>query len=229
MKKTIPKRILGGLTERLATYLFGNATQRVKNFMKEHGEEKITSLTIARTPIQGAIATAMELASGGNFESSVKKQGYDKYFHLYLIINGKYKLEKNQNLNIVDYKPQEDEEQYPLSSPNKTINEFIQKGIDQVGEKDFFGNYDPLKRNCQWLLMNLLKGNGLYSKAVSNFTVQDTEELQDNIEPFVKDSLKETTDFASGLDKFTSWISNGIFGLKRGGNIVSYKKNYKIK
>jgi hypothetical protein len=155
MKKKVQSRILGGLTERLATYLFGNATQRVKNFMKEHGEEQITSLTIARAPIQKAIATVMELASGGNFESSVKKQGYDKYFHLYLIINGKYKLEKNQNLNIEDYKPKEDEERYDLNAPNKTINEFIQKGVDQVGEKDFFGNYDALKRNCQWLIMNL--------------------------------------------------------------------------
>jgi hypothetical protein len=226
MKKKIQSRFLGGLTDKLATYLFGYATQRVKNFMKEHGEEPITSLTIARTPIQSAIASTMELVSGGNFESSIKKQGYDKYFHLYLIINGKYKLEKNQTLNIIPYKKSEDEEQYELGLPNKTINEFIQKGIDQVGEKDFFGNYDGLKQNCQWLIMNLLKANGLSSKAVANFTVQDTEELQDNIEPFVKDSLKATTDFASGLDKFTSCISNGAFGLKRGGLI---KRNYKIK
>lgn len=226
MKKKVQSRFLGGLTDKLATYLFGYATQRVKNFMKTHGDEPITSLTIARTPIQNAIASAMELASGGNFESSVKKQGYDKYFHLYLIINGKYKLEKNQNLDITPYKPMKDEEQYPLSSPNITINEFIKKGVDSLGEKDFFGNYDGLTRNCQWLIMNLLKANGLSSKAVANFTVQDTEELQDNIEPFVKDSLKATTDFASGLDKFASWISNGAFGLKHGGLI---KRNYKIK
>ena len=127
MKKKVQSRFLGGLTDKLATYLFGYATQRVKNFMKTHGDEPITSLTIARTPIQSAIASAMELASGGNFESSVKKQGYDKYFHLYLIINGKYRLEKNQNLDITPYKPMKDEEQYPLSSPNITINEFIKK------------------------------------------------------------------------------------------------------
>jgi hypothetical protein len=59
MKKKVQSRILGGLTERLATYLFGNATQRVKNFMEKHGEEQITSLTIARAPIQKAIATVM--------------------------------------------------------------------------------------------------------------------------------------------------------------------------
>lgn len=219
MKRT-QQAILGTLVSKAGTFFFGNATTRMKNFMKDHGDEPITSLQLGRTPIEKSIASAMNVVSLGEFDESQKRKGYDAYFHLYYIINGKHTLEKNQNVNYKEYKPQDGEEIYDISVPKDlTINQFIQNGVDKLGEGEFWQNYHPLKRNCQWWLENTLKANGLNSAGATKFAFQDTEDLQESIAPVVQAGLEETTSLASGLDKFMSWISGGKYGLKRGGMV----------
>ena len=211
--------ILGTLVSKAGTFLFGHATARMKKFIKEHGDEEITSLRLGRTPIAGAIASAMNIVSGGEFDESQKRKGYDAYFHLYFIINDKYRLEKNQNVNEIPYKPSDDEETYDLKAPHITINEFIEKGVEHLGETDYWENYNALKRNCQWWVKHNLMAHGLDSKGAIDFAFQDTQDLQDTIEPLVQSGMEETTSLASGLDKFVSWLSGGMFGLKQGGMV----------
>jgi hypothetical protein len=213
---------IGGAISKLGTSIFGNATQRMKNFMKDHGDEPITSITLGREPIQKAISAVMELISMGEFSKSKEKRGYDAFFHLYLIINGTYVLEKNQNVNYRAYKPNENEELYqvPLSGlKGKTINEFINNGQDFMGEGKYWQEYNPLTNNCQkWVESNLV-ANDIDSAGSKEFYFQDTQDLIDAIEPSVQDFLEETTDVASGLEKFISWLSGGYFGFKRGGAV----------
>ena len=214
---------LGTLVSDAATFIFGNATQRMKNFMKEHGDEEITAVEIGRLPIESAISAAMNLISAGKFEETKRNKSYDDFFHLYLIINNKYRLEKNQTVNVVkDYKEQPDEERIKVGLSGlkgKTINEFIKNGENEVGEADYWGNYSGLKQNCQWWVLNNLKGNGIYDKEILDFTLQDTEELQLGMNDYVKAGMDELTQTASALDKFVSWLTGGWFGLKRGGRV----------
>jgi hypothetical protein len=214
---------LGTLVSDAATFIFGNATQRMKNFMKDHGDEEITNIQIGRVPIESAISSAMNLISLGKFDETKKNKGYDEFFHLYLIINDKYRLEKNQTVNVIkDYKEQPNEERYNVSLSGlkgKTINDFIANGVNEVGEANYWGNYSGLTRNCQWWVMNNLKGNGIYDKDIEKFTLQDTEELQLEMNDYVKAGMDELTQTASALDKFVSWLSGGLFGLKRGGRV----------
>jgi len=211
---------IGGAISSLGTYLFGNATQRMKNFMKDHGDEEITSITLGREPIQAAISSVMELISLGEFSKSKEKRGYDAFFHLYLIINGSYVLEKNQNVNYRPYKPNDKEELYEVSLSGlkgKTINEFINNGVELMGEQKYWMGYNPLTNNCQKWVESNLAANDIDSAASKEFYYQDTQDLIDAIEPSVQDFLEETTDVASGLEKFISWLSGGFFGFKRGG------------
>jgi len=213
---------IGGTLSGLATSIFGNATQRMKNFMRDHGDEPITSITLGREPIQAAISAVMELISAGEFSKSKEKRGYDAFFHLYLIINGAYVLEKNQTVNYRPYKPNNNEELYQVSLSGlkgKTINEFINNGQELMGPDKYWQNYNALLNNCQkWVESNLV-ANNIDSAGSKEFYYQDTQDLIDAIEPSVQDFLEETTDVASALDKFVSWLSNGYFGLKRGGVI----------
>lgn len=211
---------IGGMISSVGTAIFGNATQRMKNFMKDHGEEEITSITLGREPIQAAISYVMELISLGEFSRSKEKRGYDAFFHLYLIINGKYVLEKNQNVNYRAYSPKENEELYNVSLSGlkgKTINDFIKNGEDLMDKNKYWQAYNPLTNNCQkWVESNLV-ANDIDSVGSKEFYYQDTQDLIDAIEPSVQDFLEETTDIGSGLEKFVSWLSGGYFGFKRGG------------
>jgi len=215
----IENKFIGGLIKKLGDWLFGKATTRVKNFLKEHGDDQLTSLEVGRAPISGMLDKTINLISGGKFQEGKEREGYDKFFHLFLIINGKYKLEKNQNLNIQDYKKSDGEENESVKVPNKTINEFIQAGVDKIGEDDFFGNYSALNKNCQWLLKQLLNANGITS--ADKFIFQDVKGIKESVGEGTNVVANETTDLASGIDKLVSWISGGKLGLKRGGKVHS--------
>ena len=212
---------IGGTLASLATAIFGQATYKVKKFLEQHGMEEITSIEIGRVPLQAAINTAMEVISLGEFSKAKKMYGYDSYFHLFLIINGTYRLEKNQNVNVIyPYSRVKDEDRYPVSLSGlkgKTIDDFIANGVQRMGENDYWGNYDGLIKNCQnWVSQNL-KANGVDSKGAEEFYYQNTEHLQDVIKPTVVEHVKEVTDLSSAVDKLLSWVSGGKWGLAKGG------------
>lgn len=214
---------IGGTLSGLATSIFGNATQRMKKFLEQHGAEEITSIELGRLPIESAINIAMELLSGGEFQKSATEQGYDNYFHLFTVINGKYRLEKNQTVNVINpYTKAPKEERFNVSLnglKGNTIAEYIENGVQRVGANDFWQNYDALDQNCQWFTSNLLKANGIDSAGAEDFYYQNTDRLQTVIRPAVKTQIKEVTNVASAVDKFLSWVSGGAWGLKRGGAV----------
>lgn len=214
---------LGGALADLATKIFGDATYKVKKFLEAHGGEEITSLAIGRVPIEKAINIAMEALSLGEFSKAKEMNGYDYYFHLFLVVNDKYRLEKNQTVNVINpYSRVAKEDRYDVSLSGlkgKTIAEFIENGVQRMGANDYWQNYDGLVMNCQnWVSQNL-KANGVDSAGAEDFYYQDTKHLQAVIRPGVKDAVKEVTNLASAVDKLLSWISGGAWGLRRGGAI----------
>lgn len=217
-------RGIGGMIQDLGNYLFGHATQRVKNFLKEHGEEEITSISLGRTPIQSGINTAMKLITLGKFDSVKKNYGYDAYYHLFLIVNGKYKMEKNETVNIVPYTKQADEVniEVPLKGKTMTINEFIKAGEKRMGEMNYWENYSATSANCQGWVWNNLSANDIFNEDIRKFTYQDTEKLIEAIPPKVLDAVNETTKGASFLNKMISWLSNGKWNLRKGGKVRKF-------
>lgn len=211
---------IGGNVSDVATWLFGDATTKVKNFLKAHGDEQIESVELGRVPIQAAISTAMNLLSKGEYNKTMEKKGYDAFFHLFIVVNDKYRLEKNQNVNVItNYSRGDDEDRISLGTSKNTINEFFDNAIKKMGKDSFWRDYDGLRNNCQWWVENTISANGLSRSKAHDFAYQDTQELRDAINPEVQEAMKEVTSLASGIDKFLSWISGGAWGLAKGGMV----------
>ena len=94
---------------------------KISNLLKQISNEKITSVVISRQPIQSAINTLLNVLTFGEYDKHRQKMNYDDYFHLKLIINNKYILEKNERINI-DYYKKSNGEQY--MNVNDNYNHF---------------------------------------------------------------------------------------------------------
>ena len=131
----------------------------IQNFLRVNGNEHISHLKIARKPITSKIRTLGNLLSFGQLERNLKSVGYDKIFHLYLLvwtIYGElkvYVLEKNQTIELKPARPEvingPGVEIYDVGHVDVPWTEFFSKGEHEaeVMGKDFFV-YDARTDNC---------------------------------------------------------------------------------
>ena len=124
----------------------------------------------------------MNLISLGKFQKHKKELSYDKLFHLALIINNKWLLEKNHVVRAVQTHKVDQGEVLNVPIPhNVIITHFIADGIkaqsDVTGTKDSFWEYSASKANCQSFCFYLLKGSVFDSAKTREFIVQDAKQL----------------------------------------------------
>lgn len=195
---------------------------KVSNFLKEHGDEKINSLEIGRTPISKVLDLALDVMSGGKFGQVKKKLHYDKMFHLYIIVNNKWIFEKNELFNITTYSSSKDEEKVtvPLNK-DITISDFL-KNASKGDEKSFYRDYDPFKKNCQDMILRLLRSNSLLNETLSSFIKQNTEELVKELEP-EREKATSITNVGSLINRLLQYMSGGKYSFAKGGLIKRRK------
>jgi ElaB/YqjD/DUF883 family membrane-anchored ribosome-binding protein len=171
-----------GIIDYLKSKLKGElGSPKYNKNLKLYGNETITKLIVSRRPLDKMSSTLMNIISLGQFKKAMKNTGYDSMFHLALIINDKYNLEKSQNVifdtkgrNIL--KPNSETMDVPLNNKTFTIQEAINNTIKLMGEDKYY-NYDGFYNNCQDYLLNFLKGNGYGNKDVFEFVKQDMTEI----------------------------------------------------
>ena len=73
----------------------GNFPPSARSILQKVGNESITSLKIVRTPLSNTVKDILNVISLGKFQKIYEKY-YDKLFHISLLINNKYNLEKNE-------------------------------------------------------------------------------------------------------------------------------------
>jgi hypothetical protein len=203
-------------------WVIGVIPTKVKNFLKSHGDEKITSLELGRTPVEKYLTTVLNAISGNKFDELMKESGYDKFFHLYLIINDKYRIEKNQNINIIDYKKPKNEENLIVKvNKDLTINELINNaaGNTKESQKNFFREYNLFTNNCQDFLLKILSSNGLGNSETTKFIKQNTEKLLEGLDKKITSGAGHLTDVASGIDRAVQWLSGGKLSFETGGEL----------
>ena len=183
---------------------YSNAARRT---LEKYGDVGIVQIQVARTPLEGYITGFINVISFGKFKEMLKKRGFDKLFHLFMICkleNGvNILLEKNEVITIVEHnKPFTENTDYIdiLPPDGLTINEMVNTAQQEMGNDAYF-SYDPFKNNCQVYIAHLLDGVGLYDEDAKNFIMQDVSELyQDATDEgvgYVPSVLKGVTDFAS--------------------------------
>ena len=206
-----------GIGGDILNWLLGYETTRFKQFLKAHGSEAITSVKVGRVPINSAVRLGFDILTAGKFEEAHKKLGVDNFFHLYLIINDKYVIEKNETVNERAWSPgTKGEEIETVSGPiNKTIDELIQTA-SKGDEKSFWLDYNPLTNNCQQFVTRVLRTNGILTTSVSKWVNQDMEKLLEELPHDTSEKAKELTDVASYINRILQLTTGGRAGFAIG-------------
>jgi len=202
--------ITGGVEE---IYGFNNYDAKTRGFLERHGNEPILSLAIRRAPVAPSIHTLLNSITLGTWNKTRPKYGYDDIFHVALIVNGKYAVQrlgrvslalKDEDLAGAEYMPVDMGSQYG----KLTIKSMLDATLQRVGH-DAFWKYDSFQNNCQNFLLNILDTFGFANQTVRNFLLQPTEDL-----------LKEQPDWTQTVaNTFTNL--GAISGVGSGSDVLA--------
>ena len=185
----------------------------------------ISSIHIVREPIQSALNTAINILSLGKWSAAKKELGYANLFHLYMIINGNIKLERN---HVVEMGPgridssNKDIQSIPVSLLGKqlTLKELLNNTINKIGIANM-NRYDPAENNCQNFMLQVLDANGLGGNPhARDFIKQDAKSVISKLPSFTQYVMKGVTDVAHIGTKVIDDARTALTGQgkkKRGG------------
>lgn len=201
-----------------------NYSDKTKNILAQYGEYPIIRLVLRRVPIAFALNLALQGISAGEWERLKQKYGFDKFYHLSMIVslkgakeivlrNGK-KLKQNKQLSIekVEVVSVKDEVsgtegmelQNVIIPKDKVfnINDMFKKAREKVGDAKFF-SYSALgQNNCQDFIALLLDVEGLYNEEEKLFVYQDISELVKELPTTTKVITQGLTDVGALANKY---------------------------
>lgn len=189
-------------------------TNESNNVLQQIGNKKIESISVIRTPVQKTLVNVLDALSFGYFKSLMDTHGFDKFFHLALLImvDGKYVVvEKLAEINVsFNYKTAYNETSETLkidnsNIPNLTINEMLEKTKNFMGETKFY-DYHAFTNNCQNFIMSVLTANNLQNDEIKDFVFQDIEALHKELEKkasYLSPFTKFTTRMGAFWNKLT--------------------------
>lgn len=174
-----------------------------RKLVATYGSKTVTGVVIGRKPIFDWIHTALGVLSLGKWQELMKKYGFDKFFHLFLIISlddgTKIKIEKNEVITLTkNPKVEPGTELLEVGRPpnQPTLSTWLERTKKLMGDK--FYNYDALGgNNCQNFVMSMLQANGQFNPETKNFVYQDITELSRDLDSFTRKFAKSITDLAA--------------------------------
>jgi len=188
------------------SFIFGSKTD---NNLKKYGNEKIHKIEIFRKPLDSKLVEALNRLTDDKVDEFLKKQPYDKFFHLGILINDNYAFDKQESYTFVKVNKNTFLKKAETSSVqfNKdiTIKELVELTKKRMGDAKFKG-YHPLKNNCQDFVLNALDSIG--ATFDRNFVKQDVAELAKTI-PSWKQKISEfVVGLARGIKQITGKGAN---------------------
>ncbi len=182
---------------------------KTKEILKQYGGDTITKATIYRKPVDKWIPQVLNAVSLGKWNQAVKKAGYDKFFHLSLIVVCKGEPLNVEKLDVVSIKANDvptgdtvETQEVPLENKTFTLFQMLEKARADVGDKAFF-EYDSFQNNCQSFVSYLLKGQGLYSEEAKAFVYQPIQQIVDDMPDYVKKFQRGLTDISATFNKIS--------------------------
>jgi hypothetical protein len=172
-------------------------TPAMQTWLNKHGDTPIETLTVRRAPISKNLDFVFNLITSGQWESAKSKIGYDDMFHLVLIVNNTYIIQK---LSVVDFRP-------VYSSPNSeymdvpvstriTIRQLMDNTLNAIGPSRFF-RYDAFSNSCQNFVQNILSANNLLTPQLSQFIYQPVDEFLKHLPDWLPTFAKTTTNIGA--------------------------------
>jgi hypothetical protein len=165
----------------------------------------------------------------------VKKSGYDKFFHLSLIVVCKGEPLNVEKLDVVSIKANDvpkgdtvETQEVPLDGKSFTLFQMLEKARADVGDKAFF-EYNSFENNCQSFVSYLLKGQGLYSEDAKAFVYQPIQQIVDEMLDYVKKFQKGLTDISATFNKISGQGQPDQLTVKDIQHFLKKKKSKKAK
>ena len=180
-------------------------TKGAKATLSKVGDMGVVSITMFRCPISSIIKGAINVLSFGKFNELLKKHGFDKLFHLGMILTlrdgRQIVIEKNDEINVSFKLPKIksgcDTMAVPIGGRIATFSpiELLLNTKKAVGDKLFY-DYDGTRNNCQNFMINILARNKLLTPALKDFIYQDLNELFEDMDErasYMRGLMKATT------------------------------------
>ena len=203
------KKLKGGL---IGPAIRRDYSPQIRDLLKKVGDKKITNMEIQRVPIDSGMKLLMDTLSLGAYSKTTKKLGYDRVFHLSMIIRLEglsYPLvvEKNETINISKRIPPMKRGGARFGIPitkSISLNELLENTRKIQGTNMFL--YDAFTRNCQMFIRDLLKNSGLLTTRLEEFIMQDAAKI------------------AEGMPWYFSSVAKGLTNLGAQFNRIIYGK-----
>ena len=199
---------------------------KAKRMIEQYGNKNIDEITIFRQPVNDLLISSINILTLNKFKQLLKKYGFDKLFHLGILIkfedNSKVIVEKNEVVNIDNKISFNKYAQFMNVRLDKMIslNELLNNTISKVGINDFFV-YSAFKNNCQKFIMDILKSNDLLRSEYKDFIYQDIQKLASELPSYSKTIIDGITDTGAIIDKISG---NGVKKTKK-QNVITMLKD----
>lgn len=173
--------------------------------LEQHGNTKIHSIVVCRTPIREAFEKALNVLSFGKWVTS---KGHDRYFHLFMCLiladNTQVCIEKNEIVTITPGCRQNVAEvvNVPCKTKKLTIEDLLVNTMQKIGTNDFF-RYNALTCNCQHFVKNILAANDLLTPKLERFVFQSTDSLVAGLPSSFQNLMRRMTTLAAKFHRIT--------------------------
>lgn len=181
---------------------------KLNDALSSYGDEAVSQLKIVRTPISSVLSTLVNIVSLGALKKEMDDKGHDAFYHLQLLINNKYSLEKVEVVSLSVCKScVKPNSQVMLINESDipsglTIKQMIDNTRTEMGDLKFTG-YNALTNNCQDFINAVLKANKINNSKYSNFIKQDTTQLIKNTPVFAQKFMKASTNVGAFVSRIT--------------------------
>mmetsp|Transcript_17256 Transcript_17256/g.46108 ORF Transcript_17256/g.46108 Transcript_17256/m.46108 type:complete len:198 (+) Transcript_17256:179-772(+) len=153
-------------------------------------------------------------------------------FHLSMLINFQYILQKNEVISLaeIDFEIADTSEMEPvdlpdnpLVSPPITLRALLDNTRDHMGA-DLFSDYDARFNNCQDFILGVLRGNALATPALESFVKQEAELIFAKLPGHTSPLAKALTDAAAVGDKVLEDLKRVEVAKKMRERVASRKR-----
>ncbi|KAL7535666.1 hypothetical protein ACHAXR_006655 [Thalassiosira sp. AJA248-18] len=182
------------------------------------GSGTIERMVVIRTPVQEYVGKLMQILSFGKYRDVISESYYDRMFHLSLLINGRYVLQKNEVISLTDCggsggpsmrsvvgkgsevmavklpPPSSTQQQQQPSSLTFTL--LLNRTKQHMGPTAFT-NYCAKSNNCQDFILSILQSNGLAYPHLVSFIKQDSESIFNQLPIHTTPVARALTDMAA--------------------------------
>lgn len=199
---------------------------QVRNILSRHGNHTIVNIKLCKEPVSENTEFLLKaLAGTKTWEEAKRKYGFDKFYHLFMIVTmddgSTLHIEKNEVIRISE-NPRACPDALDLGAPQSiTIGEMLDRTKQRIGERDFF-TYDPFANNCQNFITQLLRTIGLSNQLSNSFVFQDITGLREDLPGYTKYIAKGLTDLGAivntAYQKTKDYIEYGSKGKEGSDN-----------